>query len=203
MSETLPAADNLERTADADETDDGEASSIRLDIPMEDKLATAQAVCQRLFDLIGLQTPQIAVRLEDEQIVVHLDRLDPALTQPGDTRVLESVQFILNKAVNRWAAKRTRLSLDAEGFRRRRPEGLDKVAALLADKAAQLGLPIAIGPMGQGDLRFMTAHLQRARGVTVQPFAGPDKRRLLIRPVGDGGAQEGSGNARGHRRRRR
>ncbi|MSP91850.1 MAG: hypothetical protein EXR79_08650 [Myxococcales bacterium] len=169
--------------ADADGEDDGEQSSIRLDITIDEKLATADAVCRRLFELLGYTAPGVQVRLEEDQIVVHLDGVDAAATQSGDTRVLESVQFVLNKAVNRWAAKRTRLSLDAEGFRRRRPEGLDRVAHRLAEKALLLGKSIAVGPMGQGDLRFLSAQLQRIPSVIVQPFSGPDRRRLLIQPA--------------------
>jgi len=115
---------------------------------------------------------------------VQLNALDHALCPPGDTRVLESVQFILNKAINRYALKRTRLSIDAEGFRRRRPEGLDKVAFALAQKVIHLGKAIAIGPLGQGDLRFLTAQLSRQPGVQVQLVGLGDKRRLLIQPAG-------------------
>jgi spoIIIJ-associated protein len=125
--------------------------------------------------------------------------------------VLESLQFILNKAINRYALKRTRLSLDTEGFRRRRPEGLDKVAAALAQKVTRLNKSIAIGPIGQGDLRFLTAQLSRSPGVQVQSFGAPDKRRLVIQPAGIPGAEpaaagdptETTGDRKGRRRRRR
>ena len=203
---TAPAAPAASET---DGEDDGEQSSIRLDITIDEKLATADTVCRRLFELLGYAAPGVQVRLEEDQIVVHLDTVDPAATQAGDTRVLESVQFVLNKAVNRWAAKRTRLSLDAEGFRRRRPEGLDRVAHRLADKALRLGKSISVGPMGQGDLRYLSAQLQRTPSVVVQPFAGPDRRRLLIQPAApaDAAAEtpgtEAQGDAGGFRRNRR
>jgi hypothetical protein len=191
---------------------------LRLHVTLEEKLGIAGEVAGRLFALLGGKEPGIECRAEEDQVVVQLHELDQALCPPGDTRVLESVQFILNKAINRYALKRTRLSIDAEGFRRRRPEGLDKVAQALAHKVLALGKAIAIGPLGQGDLRFLTAQLSRQAGVQVLAVGVGDKRRLVIQPAGmvvpppevstepmesEEGAQEGQGDRRARRRRRR
>jgi len=183
QSELNPAPmPESDATGDAD--DEGDGGGLRLHVSLEEKVEIARQVADRMFSLLGAQMPTIDCRVEDEQVVVRLTELDASLAQAGDTRVLESLQFILNKAINRFALKRTRLSIDAEGFRRRRPEGLDKVAAALALKVMQLGKPIAIGPIGQGDLRFLSAQLARSAGVVVQSFGTPDKRRLVIQPLG-------------------
>lgn len=218
-----PAASSVPPTQlpdSAGDPDDEDGGGLRLHVTLDEKLGIAGEVAGRLFQLLGGQVPAIECRAEEDQVVVQLGELDPVLCPPGDTRVLESVQFILNKAINRYALKRTRLSIDAEGFRRRRPEGLDKVAQALAQKVLALGKAIAIGPLGQGDLRFLTAQLSRQAGVQVQAVGMGDKRRLVIQPVGmvvappevvrepgetEEGAQDaaGQGDRRGRRRRRR
>lgn len=221
-SEELNMPQGAPDTGDGEDEGGEEGGGLRLHVSLDEKIAIAREVSTRLFDLLGGHAPAIEVRAEDDQVVVGLADLDAGLCPPGDTRVLESVQFILNKAINRFALKRTRLSVDAEGFRRRRPEGLDKVAQALAQKVLQLGKPIAIGPLGQGDLRFLTAQLSRMAGIMVQTTGVGERRRLVIQPVGlaaaasaavqgEGEAQaegeegeaQGEGQQRRGRRRRR
>lgn len=221
MPEESPTASNtapLQEAGaqDAGDLDDDEGGGLRLHVSIEEKVEIARQVATRIFDLLGAGVPAIDVAVEEEQIVVRLTDVAASLTPAGDTRVLESVQFILSKAVNRYALKRTRLSIDAEGFRRRRPEGLDKVAQALAQKVVRLGKPIAIGPLSQGDLRFLTAQLTRGgQGVQVQTVGTADRRRLVILPAvpvstaasagpdGEGEETGSQGGGEGRRRRRR
>lgn len=209
-----PQAPELD-TASAADGDDDEGGGLRLHVSLEEKIDIARTTARQIFELLGAGVPQIDVGVEEDQIVVRLQNVSPLLQPAGDTRVLESTQFILNKAVNKLALKRTRLSLDAEGFRRRRPEGLDKVAAELARKAVQLGKAISVGPIGQGDLRFLSHQIGRNAGVVTQAIGPQERRKLLIAPeppvdgaaegeeIEDGAEQTGSGGSRRRRRRRR
>ncbi len=215
-------SDAAQQGGDLDQDGD-EGGGLRLHVTLEEKLAVAQDVTTQLFALLGAGQPGVHCHLEDEQVVVRLIDLNADLVPAGDTRVLESLQFILNKAINRFALKRTRLSIDADGFRRRRPEGLDKVAQALAQKVLTLDRAIAIGPLGQGDLRFISGQLSRTPGIIFQTTGAADKRRLVIaparfgvqgqenkanqpagpRPVGQDENMDGEGVADGARRRRR
>lgn len=197
-------------TADGD---DDEGGGLRLHVSLDEKIEIARSTALRIFELLGAGVPEIDVGVEEDQIVVRLQGVSPLLQPSGDTRVLESTQFILNKAVNKLAFKRTRLSLDAEGFRRRRPEGLDKVAAELAKKALQLGKAITIGPIGQGDLRFLSNQIGRNGGVTAQAVGPQERRKLMIAPEQpveaaageeeEEGLDQAAGGGRRRRRRRR
>jgi len=219
MTDTSEA---LQQGGDLDQDGD-EGGGLRLHVTLEEKLAVAQDVTTQLFALLGAGQPGVQCHLEDDQVVVRLIDLNVELVPAGDTRVLESLQFILNKAINRFALKRTRLSIDADGFRRRRPEGLDKVAQALAQKVIALDRPIAIGPLGQGDLRFISGQLSRTPGIVFQTTGAADKRRLVIAPgrfavqgsenksndsdaprnTAPDESAEGEGDAEGARRRRR
>lgn len=209
-----PQAPEMDTTSAAD-GDDEDGGGLRLHVSLEEKIDIARTTAQQIFELLGAGVPQIEVGVEEDQIVVRLQNVSPLLQPAGDTRVLESTQFILNKAVNKLALKRTRLSLDAEGFRRRRPEGLDKVAAELVRKALQLGKAISVGPIGQGDLRFLTHQIGRSAGVVAQAVGPQERRKLLIAPeqpvdgavegeeADDTGDAAGSAGNRRRRRRRR
>jgi spoIIIJ-associated protein len=218
MSEHEMTATEATAGGDEEAQDEGggeESSAPKQHVSLAEKVAIAQETATKLFELLGANKPTVECRADDDQVIVQLTDLDPALQPQGDTRVLESMQFILNKAINRFSLDRTRLSLDADGFRRRRPEGLDKVATALAEKSKQLGKSLAIGPLGQGDLRFLTAQLSRTPGLALVHHGAPERRRLVIAPKtlvaalpqGDAprehenGTEEGHGG--GHRRRRR
>jgi len=169
-------------TAEPQDGDDDDGGGPRLDISIDQKVALAREATARLFELIGAGLPHIDVVVEDDQIVVRLRELAPALQVASDARILESVQFILNKAINKLALKRSRLSLDTDGFRRRRPDHLDQVAAALAAKAVALGKAIAIGPLGQADMRMLAQHLEGMPGVRLSSEGPHDRRRLIIAP---------------------
>ncbi len=211
MSEQELTATEAPAVAEDDASE--ESSTPKQHVSLTEKVAIAQATAQRLFELLGAKMPTVECRADEDQVIVQLSDLDPALQPQGDTRVLESMQFILNKAINRTSLDRTRLSLDTDGFRRRRPEGLDKVAQALAEKSKLLGKSLAIGPLGQGDLRFLTAQLSRTPGLTLLHHGAPERRRLVIAPKAivaetvrdqENGAEDGQGQGgNGHRRRRR
>jgi spoIIIJ-associated protein len=210
MSEQELNATEAPATQDDDASE--ESSAPKQHVSLVEKVAIAQETAQKLFALLGAKMPTVESRADDDQVIVQLSDLDPALQPQGDTRVLESMQFILNKAINRFSLDRTRLSLDTDGFRRRRPEGLDKVAMALAEKSKLLGKSLSIGPLGQGDLRFLTAQLSRTAGLALVHHGAPERRRLVIAPKSlvadaprehEGGVEDGQGQGGGHRRRRR
>ena len=204
---TATELENAPRT----DTDDDEGGGLRLNVSLDEKVVIARDTAIRMFELLGAGQPRIDVAVEDEQIVVHLGEINPQLQPQGDTRVLEALQFILNKAVNKMALQRTRLSLDAEGFRRRRPEGIDKVAEALAQKALLLGKAIALGPLSQMDLRILSHQVGKVAGVQAQVHGSHDARRLVVAPQGvrseevdeEGEGEEGEGGASAGKRRRR
>ncbi|MBM4343887.1 MAG: hypothetical protein FJ100_10995 [Deltaproteobacteria bacterium] len=183
MTTTAPAASDDELPTDLAESDDDEGSgSLRLHVSLDEKIDIARAAAGRIFELIGAGTPQIDVSVDDEQIVVRLRDLPTALSASADARILESIQFLLNKAVNKLALRRSRLSLDADGFRRRRPDNFDELGALLAARVAATGRAMAIGPLGQTEMRLLSHQIERAGGVLVRVDGPHDRRRIVVGP---------------------
>ena len=200
---TEPVATNPEPPNAESGEDDDDGGGLKLHVSLDQKVEIAQQAAQRIFELIGVGVPRIEVVVEDEQIVIRLRELAAGLQAGSDTRILESIQFILNKAVNKLALKRSRLSLDAEGFRRRRPDNFDRIAQTLADKVLALGKAVAIGPLGQADLRLLGHQLDHIAGIAVRADGPHDRRRLVVSPAarpddaapngGDHGAGDGQG----------
>lgn len=156
----------------------------RVHVAMEAKATIAVDVTRRSLELMGVQVASIEAKVDGEQVGL---KVGPVQGSPGealDGRAWESLQFLLNKAINRHAIKRTRLNLEAEGFRARRSEGLDRVVGSVARMIQQTGRAIAIGPIEGADLRLLATQFNRTSGVSVQTVGEQDKRLLVVAPGG-------------------
>lgn len=219
LSDDKLETSDLGPSADSGDDGDDDGAGLRLHVSLEEKVEIARVAATRLFELVGAGMPVIEVAVEEDQIVVRLRDLAPQLRASNDSRILESIQFLLNKAVNKLAIKRSRLSLDADGFRRRRPDAFDQLATLVAARVVALGKAIAIGPLGQTEVRILGHQVERAGGVTVKVEGPHDQRRLVVAPKvttaavtdvapppndqGQAEAEDDTGDHRGRRRRRR
>ncbi|MEY3014641.1 MAG: hypothetical protein RIT45_3376 [Pseudomonadota bacterium] len=168
------------------------------DDSLQARAELATEIARTLCAKMGLEVEGVRGEVEDDTIVVYLDgELEGAANLDG--RAWESMQFLLNKAVQKTGGRRCRLQLKVDGFRSRRAAPLDKVAGALAQKAAQLGRVITLGPLAADDLRAWGNALQRQRGTSVAAVGAQEARRLVITPEG----LEADGNGRNRRRRRR
>ena len=181
-----PAA-SAEASAPENGESDGPMRPRRVHVPLEDKATIATEVTRRALDLMGVEVESVTAVVDGEQVGLTIGPMSKGDGEGLDGRAWESLQFLLNKAVNRHAIKRTRLNLEAEGFRPRRSEGLDGLVSSIARKVQQTGKAIAIGPMEGGDLRQLATQLNRVSGISVQTTGEPDRRLLVVAPAGGGG----------------
>jgi predicted RNA-binding protein Jag len=160
----------------------------RLDVPLGEKARIGQEFVGRVFALMGTPDAQVQVEVQEDHVAVSVAGLEGADVRAFDGRALESLQFILNKVVNKQASKRTRTSLSISGVNRRRSEGIDRLAQAVARKVLALERPISIGPMAPADLRLLSGHLARTGGIVVQTTGTQDNRRLVVAPARGGRA---------------
>jgi len=189
-------ASDLQVGREGVESDRGDDNSLEA---RNARAALGVTIAQQICTLMGVQVESITGTVEDDDITVAIDGLsiDP---ESLDSRAFESMQFLLNKAIQRHGGRRNRLTLRVQGVRSRRRESLDKTAATLARRAAQLGRVITLGPLDANDLRSWSVALQRAGGADVTAIGTPEARRLVIAPEG---VDAEAGARRGRRRRRR
>ena len=196
------AGDGATSIADDGQNAAGDApeGARRESIPLEEKVARGEAAAERLLALLGVKATGISGHVDGEQVVLQVDEIE-APTEL-DNRAYEALQFMLNKAINRGAARRTRLSLQTDGFRGRRADGLGRVAAHLSHKARKLGVTLSVGPLGANDLRALTVQLSRQKGLQLESTGEGELRRLVISSTDTVEAPD-DGVADGPRRKRR
>ncbi len=167
---------------DAGDTDNEQAGHDRVFVPLDEKANRGVEVAGRILTLLGTRGATVESVVDDEQILLRIGDFEPGTGHHLDNRAVESLQFVLNKAVNRNADKRTRVNVEAPGFKGRRTDGLEKVASSVAQKVQQLRRPLTIGPMSANDLRTFGHQIGRQGGVEVKADEADD-RRLVVSPA--------------------
>ncbi|MCO4760938.1 MAG: hypothetical protein KC502_05500 [Myxococcales bacterium] len=210
-AESKLATDDTPSTADAAVAAADEKSDVKQDtrpprpkrepVALEDKVVRGETAAERLLTLLGVKAEGITGRVDGEQVVLEVAKIEAPTAL--DNRAYEALQFMLNKAINRGAARRTRLSLQTDGFRGRRADGLGRVAVHLSHKARRLGITLSVGPLGANDLRALTSQLNRQKGLKLESTGDGEQRRIVISANEPNEAGEGGTGRRRRRRKRR
>ena len=100
----------------------------------------------------------------------------------GET--LDAIQYIVSLYVNKDRKENgyRRVSVDTEGYRRRREETLRRLARKNAAQVARSGRPVAMEPMNPYERRVLHSALQGFKGVTTHSEGEEPNRRVIITP---------------------
>jgi spoIIIJ-associated protein len=113
------------------------------------------------------------VRLTGESIGILIGRR-------GAT--LDSLQYLVNLVANKHSESFLRVTLDAEDYRKRRQETLEKLAERLANKAVQSRRDIMLEPMSSTERKIIHSHLQVRDDVVTFSHGDEPHRKVVISP---------------------
>jgi spoIIIJ-associated protein len=100
----------------------------------------------------------------------------------GET--LDAIQYIVSLYMNKDRKENgyRRVSVDTEGYRRRREETLRRLARKNAAQVARTGRSVAMEPMNPYERRVLHSALQSFKGVTTHSEGEEPNRRVIITP---------------------
>lgn len=98
-------------------------------------------------------------------------------------QVLQALQFLVHRVVNRPSLSRRHILVDAEGYRSRRDSSLASMARRLGKQAVDEGKIITFEPMNPRDRRVVHLALAKFEGVITKSDGEGDERRVQIIPV--------------------
>ena len=100
----------------------------------------------------------------------------------GET--LDALQYVVSLYLNKDRKENgyRRVSVDTEGYRRRREETLRRLARKNAAQVARTGRSIAMEPMNPYERRVLHSALQNFKGVTTHSEGEEPNRRVIITP---------------------
>ena len=133
-----------------------------------------------LLEHMGSDAVPQAKKVDDDTYSVELigNSLGMLIGRRGDT--LDAIQHITNYAVNHGQNKRVRINVDAENYRKKREESLERLALKVAGKVVKSRRNLTLEPMNAYERHVIHAALQDYPDVTTYSTGTEPGRRIVV-----------------------
>ena len=123
--------------------------------------------------------PQVSVDDEGNYLVELVGQeLGAVIGRRGET--LDAIQQLTGYAVNRGLAHRVRVRIDAEGYRSKREESLERMARRTAEKAVRFRRNVTLEPMNAYERHVIHTALQDYPDVSTYSIGAEPNRRIVV-----------------------
>ena len=151
--------------------------------PQGPRAKRAVTVVSDLTRLMGMNVATHLISDAEEEMHIDLVGADENRIIGKRGEVLLSLQFIVNRIINRGEEEGDQvLVLDAGSYRQRRRGALEDLARRLATRAVQEGKAVRLSPMSAHDRRVFHLTLKEMDGITTRSEGDGLYRNLLIIP---------------------
>ena len=148
--------------------------------PADDDVAGAIVKFQTgLFEHMGVAATPVVTREGDTyQVVLEGESMGALIGHRGET--LDAIQQLTGYAVNRGRSHRVRIHVDAEGYRARREESLNRLARKTAGKVVRYRRNITLEAMNAYERHVIHTALQDYPGVSTFSTGTEPNRRTVV-----------------------
>lgn len=175
-----------DRLREGDEVLIGSAPKPREPVTMDPAApddAKANQIRTFLTGLLGhLQVeaaPEIFITNEGNyKVILQGKDLGAIIGRRGET--LDAIQQLTSYTVNRGQSKRVRIHVDAEGYRAKREESLQRLAVKVAGKVIKYRKNMTLEPMNAYERHVIHTALQDFKGVTTYSTGVEPNRRTVV-----------------------
>ena len=145
-----------------------------------DKAERISAFLTGLMEHLDNDARPVITMGEDGSYHVELvgSDLGALIGRRGET--LDAIQQLTNYSINRGTNKRVRIHLDAENYRAKREETLERLARKTAAKALKYRRNMTLEPMNAYERHVIHAALQDYAGVTTYSTGTEPNRRVVV-----------------------
>lgn len=126
-------------------------------------------------------TAKAKVYLDPEgryKVILEGEKLGALIGRRGET--LDAIQQLTNYSVNKSGEKRVRVHVDAENYRLKREESLQRLAQKMAAKAIKYRRNVTLDPMNAYERHVIHTALQDVAGVTTYSMGTDPNRRVIV-----------------------
>ena len=137
-----------------------------------------------LLSDIGLNAEAKLYSVEDGTRRITIEGEDAAVLigHHGDT--LDAIQYLANLACARKNSKgerdKSRVTVDIEGYRKKREETLRALARRMANKAKKNKRSVMLEPMSAYERRIIHSEIQNIEGVSTNSIGSDNNRKIVI-----------------------
>ena len=148
--------------------------------PADDDVAAAIVKFQAgLFEHMGVEAVSVVTREGDTyQVVLEGENMGALIGHRGET--LDAIQQLTGYAVNKGRSHRVRVHVDAEGYRARREESLNRLARKTAGKVVKYRRNITLEAMNAYERHVIHTALQDYPGVSTFSTGTEPNRRTVV-----------------------
>ena len=146
----------------------------------EDAVAAAIVKFQTgLFAHMGVEANPVVTKEGDTyQVVLEGENMGALIGHRGET--LDAIQQLTGYAVNRGRSHRVRIHVDAEGYRARREESLERLARKTAARAVKYRRNVTLEAMNAYERHVIHTALQEVPVVTTYSPGTEPNRRIIV-----------------------
>ncbi|MCW3040301.1 MAG: hypothetical protein JWM31_2206 [Solirubrobacterales bacterium] len=137
---------------------------------------------ERVAGALGL-TATVRVETVGEQLIGTLDGEDLGLFIGRHGQTIDAVQHLAQRIVHARTGELRRIVVDAEGYRGRRQEALERQAEQAATDAVRDGKPVALDAMTASERRLVHEYLRERGGVETHSEGEEPDRHLVVSPT--------------------
>ena len=113
------------------------------------------------------------------KVILEGEKLGALIGRRGET--LDAIQQLTNYSINRGGeSKRARVQIDAENYREKREESLERLAQKVAGKVLKYRRSVTLEPMNAYERHVIHAALQDMSGVTTYSIGTEPNRRVVV-----------------------
>ncbi len=134
-----------------------------------------------LFQKMKIDAVCKAAEADDKIVKIQIEGKDTAVLigRRGDT--LDALQYLTGLVVNRDKSEYQKVMMDAENYRKKREQTLEKLARRLANNVVKSGKPVTLEPMNPYERRILHATLQSNPRVETYSEGEEPYRRVIIK----------------------
>ena len=113
------------------------------------------------------------------KVILEGEKLGALIGRRGET--LDAIQQLTNYSINRGGeSKRARVQIDAENYREKREESLERLAQKVAGKVVKYRRSVTLEPMNAYERHVIHTALQEVPGVTTYSTGVDPNRRVIV-----------------------
>jgi len=141
-----------------------------------------EELLRELSEALALEaTVEVVEHAGELSGTLHGDDLGLFIGRHGQT--IDAVQHLAQRAVATLVGEQRRVVIDAEGYRGRRQDALERQAEEAADEALRFGRPVALDAMTAGERRLVHELLRERGDVDTHSEGEEPDRHLVVSPV--------------------
>ncbi|MGH7800332.1 MAG: RNA-binding cell elongation regulator Jag/EloR [Thermodesulfobacteriota bacterium] len=170
----------------------GKSARVKITVKRTDVSEKGLRAKKSLESILGFFVSTYSVLLGETSEVIKLDiksgdETGLLIGRRGET--LKAMEFIVGKIAWRFSENgmEKRISIDVEGYKKRREENIAKMVKEVAKKVRSSGRPITLDSMPASERKIAYIALKNEDGIRIETRGEGEEKRITINPLKRGG----------------